>query len=662
MAATAGAAAEIVREIAAVGAADLAAAAEPLRADCLRLARKVSLLTHLVAEVAEAAGEDGAAEPEATAWVADLLRALQAARRFVALGRGPALDTGTADQDVNDKNIAVQFKYVTWQLQAALTNLPHNCFQISDEVQEEVDLVRGQLKREMEKKGALDLNIFSKIHDILAHHVDNVGSQSEEPNSQPETLPLENVSSDHLELQHVALLISEISGISKSDIKKITSELIEELENTTVAVSAKPTNGDGQTSDEAKDSPDKVKKSDTVAMPEDFRCPISLDLMRDPVIVSTGQTYERAFIQRWIDGGNRTCPKTQQKLQNLTLTPNYVLRSLILQWCEEKGIEPPTRSKYEGSSVEVGEDRLAIEALVRNLSCSSLDERKSAAAEIRSLAKKSTDNRMLLAESGAIPALVLRTGSMEARENAAAAIFSLSLIDDNKIMIGSTPGAIEALVELLKSGSSRGRKDAATALFNLCIYQANKVRAVRAGILSPLVQMLQDSSSTGATDEALTILSVLVSHHECKTAIAKAHTIPFLIDLLRSSQARNKENAAAILLALCKKDAQNLACIGRLGAQIPLTELSKTGSDRAKRKATSLLEHLTGSAAANHGTAATEPSRCSFEAFGLRGNAGFCCNLDLPGYNEAIPRQFLARRGDYFGADEQPGVILLRAH
>uniref|UniRef100_A0ACD5Z6V5 Uncharacterized protein n=1 Tax=Avena sativa TaxID=4498 RepID=A0ACD5Z6V5_AVESA len=631
--ATAEAAAEIVREIAAVGAADLAAAAEPLRADCLRLARKVSLLPHLIAEVAEAG--EAAGEPDAAAWVCELLRALQAARRFIALGRAPVLATGGVDQDVIDKNIAVQFKYVTWQLQAALANLPHSCFQISDEVQEEVDLVRGQLKREMEKQGALDVNIFSKIHDIVARHADNVGSHSQESQGQPETLQIENLSTDHMMLQNVALLVSEISGISKSEIKQITSELIEALENSRITDSAKPINVDSQTSDEAKGSSDEVKKPDSITMPEDFRCPISLELMRDPVIVSTGQTYERAFIQRWIDCGNRTCPKTQQKLQNITLTPNYVLRSLILQWCEEKGIEPPTRSKYEGSSVEVGEDRLAIEALVRNLSCSSLDERKSAAAEIRSLAKKSTDNRMLLAESGAIPALVkllsskdpktqehavtsllnlsiydqnkelivvggaivpiiqvLRMGSMEARENAAAAIFSLSLIDDNKIMIGSTPGAIEALVELLQSGSSRGRKDAATALFNLCIYQANKVRAVRAGILSPLVQMLQDSSSNGATDEALTILSVLVSHHECKTAIAKAHTIPFLIDLLRSSQARNKENAAAILLALCKKDAQNLACIGRLGAQIPLTELSKTGSDRAKRKATSLLEHL----------------------------------------------------------------------
>lgn len=629
--ATAEAAAEIVREIAAVGAADLASAAEPLRADCLRLARKVSLLSHLVAEVAEAGA--GAWEAESEAWVAELVRALQAARRFVALGRR-APTTGASDQDAICNNIAVQFKYVTWQLQAALTNLPDSCFQISDEVQEEVDLVRGQLRREIEK-GDLDVNIFSKIHDILACHVDNVGSQSQQPHAQPETLQTENFCNDHLELQNIVLLVLEISGVSKSDMKKITSELVEELENIRLTDSAKPVNVDSQSRAETKGSPDKVKKSDSVAIPEDFRCPISLELMRDPVIVSTGQTYERAFIQRWIDCGNRTCPKTQQKLQNLTLTPNYVLRSLILQWCDEKGIEPPTRYKNDGSSAEVGGDRVAIEALVCNLSSSSLDERKSAAAEIRSLAKKSTDNRILLAESGAIPALVkllsskdpktqehavtsllnlsiydqnkelivvagaivpivqvLRIGSMEARENAAAAIFSLSLIDDNKIMIGSTPGAIEALVELLHSGSSRGRKDAATALFNLCIYQANKVRAVRAGILAPLIQMLQDSSGNGAIDEALTILSVLVSHHECKTAIAKAHTIPFLIDLLRSGQARNKENAAAILLALCKKDAENLACIGRLGAQIPLTELSKTGTDRAKRKATSLLEHL----------------------------------------------------------------------
>ena len=39
----------------------------------------------------------------------------------------------------------------------------------------------------------------------------------------------------------------------------------------------------------AKKTQEKVKQGDDVTIPEDFRCPISLELMRDPVIVSTGQ-------------------------------------------------------------------------------------------------------------------------------------------------------------------------------------------------------------------------------------------------------------------------------------------------------------------------------------------------------------------------------------
>jgi hypothetical protein len=32
-----------------------------------------------------------------------------------------------------------------------------------------------------------------------------------------------------------------------------------------------------------------LKKPDTLKIPHDFLCPISLELMRDPVIVATGQ-------------------------------------------------------------------------------------------------------------------------------------------------------------------------------------------------------------------------------------------------------------------------------------------------------------------------------------------------------------------------------------
>lgn len=93
-------------------------------------------------------------------------------------------------------------------------------------------------------------------------------------------------------------------------------------------------------------------------------------------------------------------------------------------------------------------------------------------------------------------------------------------------------------------------------------------------------------------DEALTILSVLANHQEAKTAIVKENMIPVLIDVLRTGFPRCKENAAAILLSLCKRDSANLACVSELGAAILLAELKESGTDRAKRKATSLLEHI----------------------------------------------------------------------
>ncbi|KAJ6791479.1 U-box domain-containing protein 10-like [Iris pallida] len=633
--------AALVQEVSAAGA-ELAPG--PLRAECSSLCRKVSLLSHLAEEVVAFVRRGEKSEPPPppppsssstgppVSSLGDLKLALEAARRF--------LSSNSSNQARG--NIAVQLQYVTWQLEKVLGSLPYEYFEISDEVQEQVELVRTQLKRATEKNGTPNMSIFQEIYQILNRT--QVKELRRESSSWSRSLLIENVGNvdhpDH-DVKDIVILVAEVNGKSMHDAEKITSNLIDRLEKIRITDTAKGAGAEIKSKKTVKTTEEAKNPDDPLMIPEDFRCPISLELMRDPVIVSTGQTYERSFIQRWIDCGHRTCPKTQQKLQNLTLTPNYVLRSLINQWCETHKIEQPRRSlsrrirKNDGSYHDLGEDRAIFNALVCNLTSRSLEERRSAAAEIRSLAKRSTDNRVLLAAAGAIPALVsllsvddpktqehavtsllnlsiydnnkelimlagaitsiiqvLRKGSMEARENAAAAIFSLSLNDENKITIGGTPGAIECLVELLYSGSARGKKDAATALFNLCIYQGNKSRALRTGILKPLLQMLRESSSSGMVDEALTILSVLVSHQEGKVAIAKANTIPVLIDLLRTGQPRNKENAAAILLALCKKDCENLACLGRLGAVIPLTDLSTSGTDRAKRKATSLLEHL----------------------------------------------------------------------
>ncbi|EMS60975.1 U-box domain-containing protein 18 [Triticum urartu] len=63
---------------------------------------------------------------------------------------------------------------------------------------------------------------------------------------------------------------------------------------------------------------------------EALQCPISLELMTDPVTVTTGQTYDRTSIKRWIKSGCRTCPVTGEKLRSTQFVPNPAGATAIL--------------------------------------------------------------------------------------------------------------------------------------------------------------------------------------------------------------------------------------------------------------------------------------------------------------------------------------------
>src|ERR1700733_7809723 len=64
-------------------------------------------------------------------------------------------------------------------------------------------------------------------------------------------------------------------------------------------------------------------------IPDDCFCPITQEIMTDPVTTSDGHTYERAAIQQWFDLGHRKSPKTGKLLLNTELTQNHTLRGLI---------------------------------------------------------------------------------------------------------------------------------------------------------------------------------------------------------------------------------------------------------------------------------------------------------------------------------------------
>lgn len=77
-------------------------------------------------------------------------------------------------------------------------------------------------------------------------------------------------------------------------------------------------------------------RMEEIEIPQYFLCPISLQIMKDPVTVLTGITYDRESIEHWLMSANdaTTCPVTNQPLpKHSDLTPNHMLRRLIQAWC-----------------------------------------------------------------------------------------------------------------------------------------------------------------------------------------------------------------------------------------------------------------------------------------------------------------------------------------
>ncbi|RWW34037.1 hypothetical protein BHE74_00009725 [Ensete ventricosum] len=276
-----------------------------------------------------------------------------------------------------------------------------------------------------------------------------------------------------------------------------------------------------------------------------------------------------------------------------------------------------------------------VRKLIEDLKSDSADMQRTATEELRLLAKHSMENRIVIANCGAISLLVgrlhstdpktqehavtallnlslndnnkiaignadsidplihvLETGNPEAKENSAATLYSISGIEENKVRIGRSR-AIGPLVELLANGTPRGKKDAATALFNLSIFHENKLRIVQAGAVRHLVELMDPAA--GMVDKAVAVLSNLATIPEGRTAIGQAGGIPVLVEVVELGSARGKENAAAALLHLCTNSGRFCSLVLQEGAVPPLVALSQSGTPRAKEKVLSIPFYFFGS-------------------------------------------------------------------
>ncbi|WOL02501.1 U-box domain-containing protein 9 [Canna indica] len=382
------------------------------------------------------------------------------------------------------------------------------------------------------------------------------------------------------------------------------------------------------------------ERIDSDAVPEHFRCPISSELMRDPVVLASGQTYDRPFIQEWLNSGNRTCPQTQQVLPHTILIPNNLVRGMILHWCMEHGVSlPPLKNEQEeGEGVITSKHKNVLDGLLHKIcSPSCLMEQKQAISELRLLTKSNRSLRALVGEtvdaipklfaavsvSGlsadsevqedtvttilnisihetnkkilgdnpqAIPFLIsaLKSVRMETRSNSAAALFSLSALDSNKIRIGEM-GAIKPLVELLEQGSLTAKKDAGSAIFSLCMAHENRARAMRGGVLRVVLNAI---ASRSLVDESLAILALLSGNQEVVEAISEIGAVCCLLSIIsENSCARNKENAVVALYSICMYNRKKLREVGEEDDSSGcISLLAQNGTSRARRKAVGILD------------------------------------------------------------------------
>ena len=68
-------------------------------------------------------------------------------------------------------------------------------------------------------------------------------------------------------------------------------------------------------------------------MPDEYLCPITTEIMTDPVTTLDGFTYERAAITEWLRTKD-TSPKTGATLESKALIPNHLVRSMIRAFTE----------------------------------------------------------------------------------------------------------------------------------------------------------------------------------------------------------------------------------------------------------------------------------------------------------------------------------------
>uniref|UniRef100_A0A0E0LTV5 U-box domain-containing protein n=1 Tax=Oryza punctata TaxID=4537 RepID=A0A0E0LTV5_ORYPU len=275
-------------------------------------------------------------------------------------------------------------------------------------------------------------------------------------------------------------------------------------------------------------------------VPPEFRCPISLDLMRDPVVGPTGITYDRAGIEAWLlAAGARktatsTCPVTKGDLRADDLVPNHALRRVI-QACDSSASSLVLDGVLAALVLVMPLDKEAIVPIGTSTASVAL---------LASVAKQGDLQRRL--QAVVLIREIVALSSCCSRNGGATTAIDLS---DN------LDGIIEVLVNTIRDPiSPQATKASLVAAYHLALaddYAAT--RLAEAGLVPSLVELLIDGDRSTAEKALAALDATLASEAGRARARADALAVPVLVKKMFRVSDTATELVVSALHHICKK-------------------------------------------------------------------------------------------------------------
>lgn len=317
-----------------------------------------------------------------------------------------------------------------------------------------------------------------------------------------------------------------------------------------------------------KTNPAQLAAQVQVSVPEFFLCPITYEIMADPVTLDTGMTYDRASIEEWLENGNNTCPSTNRTLLSHNLIPNVTLQRAIRAWCAENQ-----------SSGDVESVSKALDAIAK---CSDVAAFYSAVRELYTAAQESGRTRRTLREEGAIVVLcqaLTHLGAVigpaekgssswcKGLEYAIATIAMLHPSDDEDKQSLAVPGMVTTLASVLAMGSTTAKINAAKVIHAVLSKTPEHDSGLKTlvgnhwGAMKGLLLLIRDDGlSAKETRLGLRCLLALLSTHWNRVVAINERAVHALVELIPRAENRSVELAFANLevLANCAEGRESI--------------------------------------------------------------------------------------------------------